>query len=457
MAESRVIVVGAGPAGMRAAQACVEAGLRPVVIDEGQRSGGQIYRRQPAGFTRSYEALYGADATKASALHESFDALRERIDYRPGTLAWNLAGDMLHIVADGMAEALRFDALILATGATDRLAPIAGWTLPGCYSLGGSQIALKAQACSIGAKPVFLGTGPLLYLVAYQYLKAGARPAAVLDTAPFWAQVKALGDLAVRPGFLARGLMFRARLMAAGVPIENKVRPLEIEGLREVEAVRYRRADGAEQRVACDAVGMGFHLRSETQLADLAGCPFVFDQQTGQWRPDADRDGRTPRTGVYVAGDGARVLGADAAEVAGRLAALAALSDLGHAIDVAEVSRLRARMVLFDRFRRGLAAAFPWPAEMASSVADDVIVCRCEAITAGEIREAAGAKDAPELNRAKALSRVGMGRCQGRYCGSAAAEILADARGVPLADVGRLRGQAPVKPLCMASVTKDAS
>jgi bacterioferritin-associated ferredoxin len=80
------------------------------------------------------------------------------------------------------------------------------------------------------------------------------------------------------------------------------------------------------------------------------------------------------------------------------------------------------------------------------------VVCRCEAVTAGQVREAAGAKAAPELNRAKALSRVGMGRCQGRYCGSAAAEILAAARAVDLADVGRLRGQAPVKPLSMATV-----
>ncbi|PTQ12132.1 FAD/NAD(P)-binding oxidoreductase [Sphingomonas oleivorans] len=452
MADPRMIIVGAGPAGMRAAEALAAAGIRPTVIDEGQLSGGQIYRRQPVNFTRRYEALYGADAKKARALHKAFNALQGRIDYRPETLAWNLRDDVLHIVTDGVAAALRFDALILATGATDRLAPIAGWTLPGCYSLGGAQIALKAQACSIGARPLFLGTGPLLYLLAYQYLKAGAPPAAVLDTAPFAAQVKALPDLAVRPGFLARGLMFRARLRAAGILIENGVEPLAIEGEGKVAAVRYRTAGGTERRIACDAVGMGFHLRSETQLADLAGCPFLFDAATGQWRPDADRDGRTPRAGIYVAGDGARLLGADAAEAAGRLAALAALTDRGMEVDMAEVARLRRRMERLDRFRRGLATAFPWPARLACAVADEVIVCRCEAITAGNIREAAVGKDAPELNRAKALSRIGMGRCQGRFCSSAAAEILAEARNVPLAEVGRLRGQAPIKPLSMATV-----
>lgn len=452
MADPRVIIVGAGPAGIRAAEALVAAGLRPIVIDESPLSGGQIYRRQPMNFTRRYEALYGADAGKARALHDTFDALRDRIHYRPETLAWTVSEDRLHTVSNGITRGMRFDALILATGATDRVAPIAGWTMPGCYSLGAAQVALKAQACSIGVRPAFLGTGPLLYLVACQYLKAGVVPAAVLDTSPFAAQLKALPDLALRPGLLARGLMFRMRLRAAGVQIENGVVPIAIDGAREVQGVRYRVADGTEQRVACDAVGMGFHLRSETQLADLAGCTFVFDAATGQWRPEADSDGRSSRAGVYVAGDGARVLGADAAEVAGKLAALAALADVGRRVDMSEVARLRKRMRRLDRFRRGLATAFPWPARLAAAAANELIVCRCEAITAGDIREAAIAGDAPELNRAKALSRIGMGRCQGRFCGSAAAEILAEARGVPLAAVGRLRGQPPVKPLSMATL-----
>lgn len=453
----RVIVVGAGPAGMRAAEALADAGLRPVVVDEGTAAGGQIYRRQPSGFTRPPAALYGADAGKAQGLHAMFDALRERIDYRPDTLAWNLRDDILHVVADGVAEALRFDALILATGATDRLAPVRGWTLPGCYSLGGAQVALKAQACSIGARPAFLGTGPLLYLVASQYLTAGIEVAAVLDTAPFAGQVGALIDLSVRPGLLLRGLAFRTRLMTAGVRVENGMSPVAIDGSGEVAGLRYRTAGGAERAVACDAVAMGFHLRSETQLADLAGCPFVFDETTRQWRPESDPDGRTSRKGIYIAGDGARVLGADAAEVAGRLAALAALRDIGMPVDADAVRALRGRMATLDRFRRGLATAFPWPAELARGVDDDVIVCRCEAITAGQLRAVATAKGAPELNRAKALSRVGMGRCQGRFCGSAAAEIVAAARGVPLAEVGRLRGQAPVKPLSMATTTRRDS
>ena len=175
MAQRGVIVVGAGPAGVRCADTLVEAGLKPIVIDEGRRDGGQIYRRQPENFRRSYAALYGTEAAKAQALHRTFDALRAHIDYRPETLAWNVADGHLHVVQGSRTEALRYDALVICSGATDRLMPVEGWNLAGCYSLGAAQIALKSQACAIGGRVVFVGTGPLLYLVASQYVKAGAK------------------------------------------------------------------------------------------------------------------------------------------------------------------------------------------------------------------------------------------------------------------------------------------
>jgi NADPH-dependent 2,4-dienoyl-CoA reductase/sulfur reductase-like enzyme len=451
MADPSVIVVGAGPAGVRAAARLVEAGLRPVLVDEGRMSGGQIYRRQPDNFRRRSRELYGFEAGKADALHRDFEALRARIDYRPETLAWNLYDGAVHLLSGERTEALRFDALILAAGATDRIMPVPGWTLPGVYSLGGAQIALKAQACAIGARPLFLGTGPLLYLVAYQYAKAGMRPAAVLDTSRFGRRIAALPLLAARPGMLAKGLYYSAWLAARGVQMMTGATPVAIEGDGRVASVTVRDGRGRLRRFEADAVGLGYGLRSETQLADLARCEFAFDPVAQQWLPVTDPSGRTSTARVYLAGDGARVLGADAAELAGRLAACAALADLGHAVPADEIRRLQHGLHAMARFRQGLEWAFAWPAQLAADLPDDTLVCRCEAISAGELRRAATALGAPEVNRAKAFSRVGMGRCQGRYCGLAAAEVLAAALQVPVAQVGRLRGQAPVKPLPIAT------
>ena len=203
-----------------------------------------------------------------------------------------------------------------------------------------------------------------------------------------------------------------------------------------VQGVKYLDASGREQQVACDAVALGYHLRPETQLADLARCVFRFDEPTRQWLPQIDELGRSSEAGVYLAGDGVRVLGADGAELAGRLAAYAALADFGHTIGASTLDDLKRQQEKMDRFRLGLVEAFPWPAAQAARLSDDTVVCRCEGITVGELRRVTLDEGACEANRAKAFSRVGMGRCQGRYCGHAAAEIIADAAGVPVEMAG---------------------
>lgn len=451
MANPRVVIVGAGPAGIRCAEMLVEHGVHPVLVNEGSRDGGQIYRRQPAHFRRSYEALYGAEAQNAKAVHQCFDALQSSVDYRPDTTVWNLADGELHCASDGRHSSIAFDHLVLCTGATDRLMPVKGWQLAGCYSLGGAQIALKAQAVSIGRAVVFMGTGPLLYLVASQYVKAGAQVAAVLDTSPFFNRVKAMPKLLARPALVANGMGLLATLYAARVPLHFGVELNEVQGdpISGVGAVRFKTANGAVQTITCDAVAMGYHLRPETQLADLVGCAFTFDTVQGQWVLALDADGRTSVPGVYAAGDGARVRGADGAQRAGRIAALAVLEDLRKPYDPALRTQLLGELVQMDRFREGLAQAFPWPAQRLEPLPDDAIVCRCEMISAGELRDAVRAKGACEVNRAKAFSRVGMGRCQGRYCSQAGAQIIADAAGIDVIEVGRQRGQAPVKPLTM--------
>lgn len=442
------VVVGAGPAGVRAIEALVHHGLKPVLVDESPRSGGQIYRRPPPPLRRAAGVLYGFDAARACALHRDFDALAQHVDYRPETLVWNLTADAVHTAHTDTGRRGRIARrdLVLAPGAADRTLPLAGWTAPGVFTLGGAQVLLKAQACSIGRVVVFLGSGPLLYLVAWQYAKAGARVAAVLDVNPLRDRVRALPWLAARPGMLARGLYYLASLRARGVPVLTGVEPLQVcadDG--GVTGVRVRRG-GALLSFACDAVGYGYHLQAETQLADLAGCEFRLEPRTRQWLPCADPDGRAA-PGVYLAGDGAAVRGADVAEWSGELAALALLGDRGIAVDRRRMRRLRARIRRAARFAEGLARAFPVPFHLLDSVTDDVLLCRCEEITLGTLRAAARELGADEVNRAKAFARVGMGRCQGRVCAHAAASVLAAACGGDVAQVGRLRGQPPIKPI----------
>ncbi|MCW2239790.1 FAD/NAD(P)-dependent oxidoreductase [Azospirillum canadense] len=445
------IIVGAGPAGVRTAETLVAAGLRPLVIDEAARWGGQIYRQPPEGFHRPKRALYGFEAGKADALHRAMAGILPAVDYRPRSLVWNIESGALDVTPNdglkgGRSETVPFSHLILAPGATDRVLPFPGWTTPGVFTLGGSQVALKFQGCAVGSRVLFLGTGPLLYLVAYQYAKAGATVAGVLDTSGFADHARAVPGMLRDPGTFAKGVYYVGWLRAHGVPVHSGVRPVRVEGDGRVEALVWRR-NGAEQRTVCDAVAFGLGLRPETQLADLAGCRFRFDAMDRAWVPERSAAGRTSVAGVYVAGDGAGIAGADAAEMAGERAALALLEDLGRPVDSARATLLEQKLAASARFRRALTDAFPFPADWAASVPDDTPVCRCEEVSAGTLRKAARDGEAAEINRLKALTRVGMGRCQGRMCGAASAELLAQALGTGPDAVGRLRSQPPVKPL----------
>ena len=127
------------------------------------------------------------------------------------------------------------------------------------------------------------------------------------------------------------------------------------------------------------------------------------------------------------------------------------LEDVGVSIDRVRASELERQLAGAAAFARGLERAFPFPENWAAQAGDNLVICRCEEITAGELRRAVHDAGATEINRAKALTRVGMGRCQGRICGTAAAEVVAQACNCPLQEVGRIRAQPPLKPIPVAS------
>jgi hydrogen cyanide synthase HcnB len=440
------VIVGAGPAGIRAAQALVAHGLRPVIVDEGVTSGGQIYRQQPGNFRREAEALYGLEAPRARAVHAAMAALEPRVDYRPRTLVWNAEEGHLDLLCDGRTSRLPYTHLIVASGAADRVLPPPGWTKPGVFTLGGAQVALKFQGCAIGTAVVIAGTGPLLYLVACQYAKAGAKVAAVLDLASFGQKARATPAMLSQPAVLAKGLYYAAWLRLHGVPVHDGARLLRVMGDDRVTGVAWH--DGTRERASdCDAIAIGHGLRPETQLADLLGCEFRFDELSRAYVPQRDAAGRTSVAGVYVAGDGAGILGADAAEWAGERAAFTLLEDAGIAFEKQRALELERRLARTTKFRRGLERAFSLPHDWAAQAPADLVICRCEEVTAGELRAAVRDAGVIEINRLKALTRVGMGRCQGRTCGAAAAEVLAHACGREVDQVGRLRAQAPLKPI----------
>jgi thioredoxin reductase/bacterioferritin-associated ferredoxin len=448
-----VIVLGGGPAGMQAAITARRHGLQVAMIDEGQRAGGQIYRAPSQGVPPAQPGrgdLARGERLRAALAESGADVLsRHR--------AWAAApGFRVDCMAPDGPVSLEAQAVILATGTTERVIPMPGVTLPGVIGLAAATILLKAHGVVPGSPTVVAGVGPLLYAVAAGIRKAGGRVAAVVDLlAPSdWAA--GWPGLVSRPDLLSRGARWMAGLRLAGVPIRHRATLTRILGDKAVEAVEIApvQADwslipGAPRRVLpAISVAVGHGLVPATEVARLLGVEHRHVPALGGWVPVLAPDRRAAE-GIYIAGDCTGISGAAAAELAGVLAGLSAARDLGALTATAfeGLSRpVRRRLHRAEQFGAAISRMMALRPGLARGITPETIVCRCEDIPRAAIDRAA-ADGARHVNQLKSGTRCGMGPCQGRSCADAAAEILAADTGLSREQVGLWTARTPLRPI----------
>lgn len=445
-----IAIVGAGPAGMAAAVTARAHGLSVVVLDRGFAAGGQIYRSLGNSPLAGRRDLLGPDYWKGEALLRDF--LGCGADVLHQASVWYLdASRSLGVSQGGAARIIAPRHVILATGAMERPMPIPGWDLPGVMTAGAAQILLKTSAL-VGSDAVLVGDGPLLWLLAAQYLAAGAPPKAVITTTPRRRLAQVAGAI---PGFLgssyaAKGLALLWRVRRA-VPVLDGSGGVEIH--RHAGGLQVRHHGGAGE-IGADHVLLHQGVVPEVNLARAAGCPMVWQETSGCWAPRVDAWGNTGLAGIAVAGDGAGIRGAEAAAVAGRLAARDAARALGAITEAVRDAQSAADIRALRRLQRGRAFLdrlyAPSPAQRAGS--PEAMACRCEEITGATLLRAVAETGAAGPNQLKAYTRCGMGPCQGRLCGMTVAEVLAQHQGRSPAEVGYFRLRPPVFPLSLAEM-----
>jgi len=448
--DHEVIVVGGGPAGVRAAVAAAEAGARVLLLDEAPRPGGQIYRQLPAEIRSGAGDPLGRARRKGDPLLAAVG--RAAVAVRPGVEVWGVLPDRTVLVQQaGRAGALRAGALVLATGAYDRPAALPGWTLPGVITAGGVTALVKAQGVLPGRRVLLAGTGPLLLAAAAALVRGGARVVGIAEAAPR----RRLAGL-LRPGVATQALGLAAALWR--VPLWARHGLLRIEGAERVEEAVVARVDaqwrplaGTARSVRVDTIVLGYGLVPSPELAELAGCTLTYDPGRGGWVPAAEpaRLMATSVPGVFVAGDGAGIGGAEVAAAEGQLAGLGAAAHTGHlgpaelATRAAPARRALARLAGFRSVLGDLLRPRPGLYALAT---DETIVCRCEEVAAGEIRAAID-EGARRVTEVRAVTRAGMGLCQGRLCVSGVVGLLERWGGVPPERAGRFPPRLPARPV----------
>ncbi len=372
--EFHILVIGAGPAGIAAARSAARYVRGVAVIDDNPTPGGQIWRGEMADLESGVELILNACVIGQP---------------KPGVL--------LVETAIGARE-VRYEKLILATGARERFLPFPGWTLPGVAGAGGLQALVKAGLPVGGKTVVVAGTGPLLLAAAAYLRQAGARVPLIAEQAPLQRLTRFGLGLARHPGRLLEGAALRWRIR--GTRYWADCWPVAASGDTDLKAVTLRRS-GRTWEEPCDYLACGFGLVPNLELPRLLGCAvrrgFVH---VDNWQ-------QTDVPGVYAAGEITGIGGLSLSLAEGQIAGLACT---GRYDDARRLFRTRTRG---RSFQAALERTFSLRKELRDLATPDTIVCRCEDVRLARLVEHRS------WRAAKLHTRCGMGPCQGRVCGPA--------------------------------------
>jgi NADPH-dependent 2,4-dienoyl-CoA reductase/sulfur reductase-like enzyme len=362
------------------------------VVDETPWLGGQIWRGQQAA----------PSIPRAQQWINRFRRSRATLLERTTVIAAPAPGLLLGEHQDAPCR-IQWKRLIVATGARELFLPFSGWTLPGVIGPGGLQSMVKHGWPIQGKRVVIAGSGPLLLAVAAGLRHYGARVACIAEQANASRVLRFGLGLCAQPSKLIEAFKLKSRTL--GIPYHCGVWPVSAEGAEAVRNVTLTngRRIWTEQ---CDYLACGFGLVPNVELPLALGCGledgFV---KVDEWQS-------TTAANIFCAGEPTGIGGVDCASIEGQIAGYAASARKAGA------EALFPQRASWHRFRAALAKSFALRDELKLLATDETLLCRCEDVSLGRVRQFNNWREA------KLQTRCGMGSCQGRICGAASKFIL---------------------------------
>lgn len=441
-----VLVIGAGAGGLNAAIAAAGSGAEVVVLDERKVSGGQYYKQAAGAASVLDTQQQDGAALIAAAVSAGVEILSE-------VEVWGVFDGLL-VMAHHESRALiaRPRTLIVATGAFERPRMVPGWTLPGVMTTGAAQTLWRSYRTLPGKRVVVAGSGPLNLQVALELSRGGADVVMVSESArsPYRQPLAAARMVAGGPRLAARGLAISLGLRQRGVNVAHETR---LSRVVEVETgLKASFKDAHERQIdhLVDAVCMNDGFEPQNEILRLLGAEMQYDPAFGHLRCRRDATMQTSVPQLYAIGDCAGLGGAPAASVEGSIAGLAAASYCRD-IPLPDLRKLQSSLAAHRRFQQRLWALYDIRPRDLSAQDDDLVVCRCEEVSLGELRQALCTAPG-HAGTVKRATRAGMGRCQGRYCGPVTARMVAERDNRPVEDRSFYAPRVPIKPVSIAAI-----
>lgn len=444
-----LIIIGSGPAGIAAAVTADSLGVNTLVVDEQPEPGGQIYRSMERSRSEN-EHVLGKDYFAGKPLIEAFRA--SGVTYMPNTTVLNIVDDFnVDLVSLGVLKRVRGRRMLLCLGAVERPVPMKNWTLPGVMGAAAADILFKSANMIPDQPVVIAGSGPLLLLSACHLVDNGVEISAMVETAGIGDYFKAaalLPKALLKSSYLLKGMQMKWKIIRAGVPLYTGCRDLEVLGSQRAEGLRFTH-NNKQIDIAASTVLLNEGVIPNLRLSQALNCEHEWYAPQRYWKPILDLWGQSSVDGISIAGDSSGIGGGPMATVKGHLAALDSAYKL-RKIDASERDKLAVKHKRNLRneglIRPFLDRIFPPNRQTLVPTDNDTMVCRCEEITVGQIREAI-AQGARHPAQIKGKTRAGMGPCQGRMCAATISEIIADSCSLDITKIGAMRVRTPLKPL----------
>ncbi|MBR3866334.1 MAG: FAD-dependent oxidoreductase [Butyricicoccus sp.] len=310
-----IIVVGGGPAGMSAALAAADAGVRVTLMDRSKEPGGQLIKQT--------HRFFGSERERAGTRGiEIVKELRQRItehpliDFKPDTDVLGVYSDRVISYEEGdKYDHMTAEKIIISTGAAEKMLLFENNDLPGVYGAGAVQTLMNVYGIQPGQKVLMIGAGNIGLIVTYQLLQAGVDVVAIVEAAP------RIGGYKVHASKVRR----------MGVPIYTKTTIKSALGTDHVTGAilcdmddKFQMIEGTEREIEVDTICLAVGLAPLSELISQTGAKMHYIPQLGGFIPERNENLETTAPGVYVAGDVSCIEEATAAMIEGSIAGLSA-------------------------------------------------------------------------------------------------------------------------------------
>ncbi len=480
MESRQLVVVGAGISGTAAAIEAAKAGVQVTLIDENPVPTSLAGLNIPLFYGQRFTDAPHNEAEIVRTTRSANEALTEAeeagVDIQLGTCVWGafrnsensrgLDGPQIGLSDYERSWMLKFERLIVATGARDLSIGFRGWELAGTMGANGAYSLMDRYKALSSERVVVLGSGDLGLNTAIMAMDSGVEIAAVVDVSP-----TVQGDVALAAALQDRGVgVYTSHTISEAKGKDCEIQCVELVKIDDnAEPIA-----GTEKLISTDTVCLAIGLVPNVELLSLLGCELAFRSELGGHLPIHDEWMRTSVDNVFVAGDAAgfhdgMVLDREIARDQGRLAGIAAAESLG-AIDEAAADARRLEI------RPSTVAAMPkevhklwnrWLSSSGNAGGQEIFACSCEEVTRAEVSELQPPRylrwESEQMsrrnlqtqlkdnlvnpNQIKRLTRAGTGICQGRQCREQVAMILSDQSDLDLSEVPLMTYRAPVRPL----------